>query len=83
MSWRVRREPALPGLRNETAAAGGGAGRPVLVELRVSLPDGGGYLIVEEHLSGAWIPFALILTSTFLTGLYVVKSWRRRRVVHQ
>jgi hypothetical protein len=32
-------------------------------------------------LLGTWIPFALIFTSTYVTGWYVVKSSKHKRVV--
>jgi hypothetical protein len=32
-------------------------------------------------LLGTWIPFALIFTSTYLTGLYMVRSFKHKTVV--
>ena len=36
-------------------------------------------LEVFASVLGTWLPFALIFTSTYLTGLYLVKSMRHNR----
>ncbi len=58
----------------------------VFVAFVITLDFFGVALLINKSLDmfasllGTWIPFALIFTSTYLTGLYVIRSSKRKSV---